>query len=53
MRLPRKTGMKRCRNTPKFQRCVKAVAKREGGGKKNYNPYAVCTASVCRKWVAP
>lgn len=57
-RLPRKTGMKRCRNTDKFLRCVAAVAKRDakahrwkrGKRSRNFNPYAVCTASLCAKW---
>lgn len=46
----RSRSMARCRKSKKYERCVLSVKRRNKRSKRSYNPWAVCTNSVCKKY---
>lgn len=42
-------SISRCRKSKKYERCVRSVKRQNKKSRKgSYNPWAVCTASVCK-----
>ncbi len=44
----KRSPMSRCRQSPKYERCVHYVKNRNRFSKVYYNPWAVCTKTVCK-----